>query len=107
MIKFLGFVIKEFRHILRDKRTMLILFGMPVIQVLLFGYAIRNEINDVKIAVLDQANDYMSRQLIDKLMSSDYFILVDRLNSDHEIVDIFRSGLVKEVIVIEPQFAGS
>ncbi len=106
MKKFFGFVIKEFRHIFRDKRTMLILFGMPVIQLLLFGYAIRNEINEVKIAILDRSNDYQSQQLIDKLISSDYFILVVRLNSDREIEDIFRSGRVKEVIVIEPQFTG-
>ncbi len=105
MKKFFGFVIKEFRHILRDKRTMLILFGMPVIQVLLFGYAIRNEITDVKIAVLDYANDYMSRELTDKLLSSDYFILMDRLNDESEIESSFRSGRVKEALVIEPQFA--
>lgn len=105
MKKFMGFVIKEFRHILRDKRTMLILFGMPIIQLILFGYAIRNEIMDVKIAVLDRANDYMSRELVDKLLSSDYFILMDRLDDETEIEGAFRSGRIKEVLVIEPQFA--
>ncbi len=104
MKKFMGFVIKEFRHILRDIRTMLILFGMPVIQLILFGYAIRNEITDVKIAVLDRADDYMSRELADKLLSSDYFILIDRLNDESEIERAFRSGRIKEAIVIEPQF---
>lgn len=105
MNKFLGFVRKEFHHIFRDKRTMLILFGMPVIQLLLFGYAIRNEITDAKIAILDRANDYMSKELTDKLLSSDYFILVNRLNSDREIEETFRSGRIKEVLVIEPKFA--
>ena len=57
MKSFRGFIIKEFYHIFRDKRTMLILFGMPVVQLILFGFAIRNEINDAKISIVDHSND--------------------------------------------------
>ena len=57
MSAFRGFVIKEIRHILRDRRTLLILFGMPIIQVVLFGFVIRNDIENVKIAIVDQSND--------------------------------------------------
>ena len=45
---------KEFLHVLRDKRTLLILFGMPVVQILLFGFALSTEVKDTRIAVLDQ-----------------------------------------------------
>ena len=65
-----GFIIKEFLHIFRDIRTMLILFGMPVVQVLLFGFAITNEINNAGIAILDQSNDEISLRITDKILSS-------------------------------------
>lgn len=106
MKSFLAFVIKEFRHILRDRRTMLILFGMPVIQLLLFGYAIRNEINHAEIAVLDQSRDALSQRLIHKIASSPYFRLQLLLDRSSDIEPAFRSGLVRQVMVITPGFAG-
>ncbi len=51
MKQFSIFVLKEFHHIFRDKRTILILFGMPIIQIILFGFAITTEINNISIAV--------------------------------------------------------
>ena len=53
MKRFVGFVRKEFYHIFRDKRSMFILFGMPIAQIMLFGFAITNEINNVNIAILN------------------------------------------------------
>lgn len=105
MKNFYGFIVKEFHHIFRDKRSMLILFGMPVVQLVLFGFAIRNEVNDARIAILDKAHDDMSEELTAKLLSSGYFIQVRRLDSEAEIEELFHKGLVKEVIVIESQFA--
>ncbi|MDH5476272.1 MAG: ABC transporter permease, partial [Cyclobacteriaceae bacterium] len=69
MKRLLAFVRKEFYHIFRDKRTMLILFGMPLVQILLFGYAITNEIKEAKIAVLDKSNDYLSIELTNKILA--------------------------------------
>ena len=57
MKRFIGFVKKEFYHIFRDKRTMFILFCMPIAQIMLFGFAITNEINNVNIAILDKSKD--------------------------------------------------
>lgn len=105
MRNFRGFIIKEFYHIVRDRRTMLILFGMPVVQLILFGFAIRNEINDARIAILDRSNDYLTRELTDKILSSGYFVLVRDLDREDEIESMFRKGLAKEVIVFEPNFA--
>ena len=60
MKRFIGFVKKEFFHIFRDYRTLIVLFGMPVIQVLLFGFAINTDIKDAKIAILDNSKDEMT-----------------------------------------------
>lgn len=105
MKSFKGFVVKEFYHIFRDKRTMLILFGMPVIQLILFGFAIRNEINDAKISFIDHSRDQITLEIKQKLLSSGYFLLQEGLDKDSEMESLFRKGIVKEVIVFEPEFA--
>jgi ABC-2 type transport system permease protein len=99
-----GFIIKEFLHIFRDLRTMLILFGMPVAQVLLFGFAITNEINHASIAVLDRAKDSKSLELQQKLTASGYFKFSEHLNHSAAIEQAFQSGKVKEVVVIPSDF---
>lgn len=100
-----GFIIKEFYHIFRDVRTMIILFGMPVVQILLFGFAITNEIKDAHIAILDLSKDEVTREISDKIIASDYFILDRALGSYDEIEDIFRKGKIKEVVIFEDRFA--
>ncbi|MCJ7800887.1 MAG: ABC transporter permease, partial [Candidatus Marinimicrobia bacterium] len=77
MKRFWAFVRKEFFHIFRDKQTLLILFGMPIAQMLIFGFVISNEIRDVGIAILDQSNDVATQQITDKILSSGYFLLED------------------------------
>ena len=75
MKRFRAFIKKEFHHITRDWRTLIILIGMPIIQIMLFGFAITNEINNAKIAILDHARDEHSAVLINKILSTDYFQL--------------------------------
>jgi len=104
MNRFWGFIRKEFFHIFRDKQTLLILFGMPIAQMLIFGFVISNEIRDVGIAILDQSNDVATQQITDKILSSGYFLLEDNLSNQDEIEKVFRRGKVKEVIVFEPKF---
>jgi ABC-2 type transport system permease protein len=105
MNRFIGFLIKEFYHIFRDFRTLLILFGMPVAQILLFGFAITNEIRDVKIAIFDKSKDNVTKEISDKLLSSGYFILYDNLQSIKDIEPEFKKGIIKEVIIFEPNFS--
>jgi ABC-2 type transport system permease protein len=100
-----GFIIKEFYHIFRDVRTMIILFGMPVIQVLLFGFALTNEIKNAGIAVLDPSKDVVTTEIISKITASDYFQLVSNLEQEGQIEEKFREGKIKQVIVFEDQFA--
>jgi ABC-2 type transport system permease protein len=104
MKRFLGFVKKEFIHIFRDVRTLLILFGMPVAQILIFGYVVTNEIKEAKIAVYDKSQDAVTREITDKLVSSGYFILHKRIKDESEIKETFRKGEVKEIVVFEPDF---
>ena len=73
---FLSFVIKEARHILRDRRTMLILFGMPVALMLIFGFAITNDVKNVRtVVVTARMNDEM-RAAVERLSQSEYFTIV-------------------------------
>ncbi len=99
------FIIKEFKQIFRDYRSMVILFGIPIIQVLLFGFALSLDLNDAHIAVLDRANDEHSKKIIRKLDASSYFIVDTYLQSESEIEALFRKGKVKEVLIFENQFA--
>ncbi|MEN8116074.1 MAG: ABC transporter permease [Bacteroidota bacterium] len=99
-----SFIKKEFYHIFRDPRTMLILFGIPIAQLLIFGTVIKSEIKDVHIAIYDQSKDETTRQITNKLLSSGYFILDENLNNTKGIEDIFKKGKVKEVIVFENGF---
>ncbi len=105
MKRFRGFVKKEFIHIFRDVRTLLILFGMPVAQILIFGYVVTNEIKEARIAVYDKSNDYITREITDKLVSSDYFILSKNIRDHSEIENTFKKGEIKEIIVFEQNFA--
>lgn len=105
MKRFFGFVKKEFYHIFRDTRTMIILFGIPIAQLLLFGTVITNEIKDVHIAIYDQSKDEMTRKITSKLLSSGYFLLDQYLDNTEDIEAIFKKGKVKEVLVFEPNFA--
>jgi len=105
MNRFWGFVKKEFNHIFRDQRTMLILFGMPVAQILIFGYVVSNEIKDIKIAIYDKSKDHITKEITNKILSSGYFILDKNIVNDNQIEEAFKKGNIREVIIFEPHFA--
>ncbi|WP_040005505.1 ABC transporter permease [Fibrisoma limi] len=104
MNRFFAFVRKEFYHIQRDRRTVLILFGMPLVMVILFGFALTNEIKNAQIAVLDFDHGQHSQRIIDRLLSSGYFRLRQSLTSYRDIEATFRQGHVKLVVVFPPNF---
>ena len=105
MNRFKAFIKKEFYHIFRDPRTLIILFGIPIAQLLLFGYVMTNEIRDVKIAIVDHAKDDLSKRLTQKILSSGFFRLAAEPSSESEYESLFQSNSVKEIIVFEPGFA--
>lgn len=105
MKRFIGFVKKEFYHIFRDKRSLFILFGMPIAQILLFGFAITNEINNVDIAILDHSNDEETQKIIQKIKSSPYFNIENQIDSEKDIESEFKKGKIKAVLIFEPNFS--
>lgn len=105
MKRFIGFIKKEFYHIFRDKRSLFILFGMPVAQILLFGFAITNEINNVDIAVLDYARDTESQKIIQKIKASTYFHVENEILNEKAIEEEFKKGKIKAVLLFEKDFA--
>lgn len=107
MKQFISFIRKEFFHIFRDKRTMLILLAMPIILIILFGYAITTEIKCVPIAVFDQSRDEVSRKITEHLGASEYFDLYKMVDSEAEAQSLFKQGKIKLVVVFPPQYAST
>lgn len=107
MRQFLSFVRKEFYHITRDARTMMILLAMPVILIVLFGYAITTEIKRVPIAIFDQSHDELTLKMTDRLGASEYFDLYTTVSSHAEAQALFRQGKVHVVVVFPPQYAST
>ena len=104
MKSFIQFIKKEFYHIFRDSRTLLILFAMPIMQLMLFGFVIKTEINDARIAIWDKSHDVTTQKLTNKILSSGYFLLDKNIQSESEIEKEFRKGEIKMVLVFEQNF---
>ena len=92
MKEFLAFVKIEFFHIFRDKRTMLILLGMPIAQILLFGFAITTEVKDARVLVLGYTGDPVEQRLVERLEQNAYFSVVGFLHTDREAHEAFRKN---------------
>ena len=105
MKRFIGFIKKEFYHIFRDRRSLFILFGMPIAQIMLFGFAITNEINNVDIAILDHSKDVTTEEIINKISASKYFSINQFIEKESDIETVFKKGKVKAVLNIEKDFS--
>ena len=105
MKRFLGFVRKEFRHLFRDYRSLLIMLGMPFAQVLIFGFAISTDVRHVPIAILDYSRSVETEKLTNKLFSSNYFRTAGNIIDITDIETVFREGKAKMVIVFDNDFA--
>lgn len=101
---FLAFVRKELYHILRDRRTLAILFGMPIALVLIFGYTVTNEFKDASVAVLNEAKDDLSYELIEHLTASGHLRLVENIENIAELETAFQANKVKLGIIIPVDF---
>ncbi|MBR5747624.1 MAG: ABC transporter permease [Prevotella sp.] len=91
MKQFISFVIKEAKHILRDKRTMLILFGMPIVMMLIFGFAITNDVRNVRTVVVTSQMDYRTQQAIERLAASEYFTITTTVPTPKDAELMIRS----------------
>jgi drug efflux transport system permease protein len=104
MKQFFAFVKKEFFHIWRDKRTMFILLGMPVVQIIIFGFALTNEVKNANIAILDNSKDVATASLTAQLDASRYFALEKNIVTYKQIEEEFRKGKIKLAIVFPQHF---
>jgi ABC-2 type transport system permease protein len=104
MKRFLGFVKKEFLHIFRDYRTLIILFGIPAAQILIFGYAVSTDIKNAGVAFLDLSKDEITQKLTDKISSSGFFHRTENLLNYNDIDKVFKKGKTKAVLIFEKDF---
>jgi ABC-2 type transport system permease protein len=105
MKQFISFVKKEFHHILRDRQTFFILLGMPLVQIIIFGFALTNEVKNANFVVLDGANDAASQEFISEISASRFFSFNKNIYSYKEIENAFQRDEAKVAIVFPPSFA--
>jgi ABC-2 type transport system permease protein len=100
MRAFLGFVRKETLHLLRDRQTLAILLLFPVIQVLIFGFAVRTDVRDIAIAIVDPTPDVATTELRERVAASDRFRVVAVASSTRELDPQFRRGSIRQALVL-------
>jgi len=100
-----GLLQKEVFHILRDRRTLIVLIALPVVQVVLFGFAIRTDIDGVRLAVVDPAPDYATMALRDRFASAGVFRTVSVVPRPADLEPLFQNGQAQQAIVFKPGFA--
>ena len=104
MKQLLAFIRKEFYHVFRDKRTLLILFGLPVVQIVLFGFALSSEVKNIGITVLDNAHDNNSEQIINRIKTSSYFYVKEPVSNYRDIEEKFKEGSIKCALLFPANF---
>ena len=105
MKQFISFVIKEGKHILRDKRTMLILFVMPLALMLIFGFAITTDVKNVRTVVVASSMDHLTQQVVDRLAVSEYFTITQVVATPRDAERAIRDQKADMAIVFGPDFA--
>jgi drug efflux transport system permease protein len=100
-----GLLRKETLHILRDRRTLAVLLLLPVLQVVIFGYAIRTDVEDVRLAVVDPAPDFATLRLRARLTAAHVFRVITVLRETGPLERLFQTGAVQAALVFEPGFA--
>lgn len=101
---FFSFIRKEFWHVLRDTRSLIILLGMPVMMMLLFGFALSNEVKNSNIGILDQSQDETTHFLTDRFEQSRYFSVTKRIQKESEISEAFRKNELRMIVIFPPNF---
>ncbi len=100
---FLGFVRKEALHVLRDRRTLLVLFGLPLVEMILFGYALRNEVENAPVAVVDAAGTALSREIVAAIEASPSLAILGVAPSSTVAEGWLRDGSVRVVVVLDAE----
>lgn len=104
MKRLLVFTKKEFIHVLRDRKTLLILFGMPIVQILIFGFVLSNEVKNTDLLVINQAQDRAAREILSKVQASDYFNIKELSFNLKDVKSTFKKGTCKAALIIPQDF---
>lgn len=99
------FILKETRHILRDKRTMLILFGMPVVMMLIFGFAITTDVKNVRTVVVTSQMDQLTQSAVERLSASEYFNITHTVATPQQAERLIRHQKADMAVVFGSNFA--
>lgn len=105
MKEFWSFIIKETQHIMRDRRTMMILFGMPIILMLIFGFAISTDVRNVRTVVVMSQIDHQTQRMINALDESEYFKVLYKVHTPAEAEQLIRNQKADMGIVFSTDFA--
>jgi ABC-2 type transport system permease protein len=105
MQQLIVFIKKEFLQVFRDKKTLLMLFGLPIAQIILFGFALSNEVKNSKIVVADYSKDAVTTQIIGKIAAGKYFDIEQSLQSAGQLQTAFKKGAIKLAVIFPPNFA--
>ena len=105
MKQFFSFILKETKHIIRDKRTMLMLFGMPIVMMLLFGFAVTNDVRNVRVVIVMSNADNATQQVADRLAASEYFTLTKVVATPAEAEKAIRDQKADMAVVFAQDFA--
>lgn len=100
----ISFIHKEVLHILRDARTLVVIFGIPLVQLLIFGYAIRMEINNIDVGIMDLSADKNASEIVNQMESGGFFNVAGYYTNYGEIDEAFKKGEIKQAIIFEPNF---
>jgi ABC-2 type transport system permease protein len=107
MKQFIAFVKKEFHHIMRDNRTLLIILGMPVVEILLFGFAINMEVQDIRVAFYDPTPDDFTTGIAERIRQNSYFNYQGNMQSMEEMEESMRKGKLDLAVVFPQKFQES
>jgi ABC-2 type transport system permease protein len=100
MKAFLGFVRKEIFHLLRDRQTLAILLLLPVVQVLIFGFAVRTDVRRIPIVIVDPTPDATTLKLRNRLAASERFQVTSVASSSASLDPQFRAGSIRQALVL-------
>ncbi len=97
--------IKEIIHILRDRRTLMMVIFMPLMQVMIYGFGINTDVKHLRTYVYDQDRTYLSRRLVAAFEHSDYFRVIEQSNDIHQVRYAIDKGKAQAGLVIPPNFS--
>jgi ABC-2 type transport system permease protein len=98
------FIRKEFKQVFRDPRTLLIMFGLPIAQIILFGFALTSEVKNIHIMISDNSKDIITTQIVEKIKATNYFTVDEKTIGGSEIDNSFKQGQIQCVLVFPDNF---